>query len=222
MMSVEESGRTVEEAVARALAALDVSQEDVHVEVLTAATRGMLGLGARLARVRVTVKEGTASVARVLAQRLFRIMGYAPTLAVEERMEGVYLEARGDRLGALIGRHGATLDALEFLLQLMTAKRVGDQVKVYVDVEGYRARRHRALEDLARRMAQRVQREGREVPLDPMSPRERRVVHTTLAEDPHVVTFSQGEEPLRRVVIAPKSQQVSVSPDILRDAPGEG
>ncbi len=222
MISVEESGRTVEEAVARALAALDVSAEDVHVEVLTAATRGMLGLGARVARVRVTVKEATVTVARVLAQRLFRIMGYAPTLAVEERVEGIYLDARGDRLGALIGRHGATLDALEFLLQLMTAKRVGDQVKVFVDVEGYRARRHRALEDLAQRTAQHVQREGRQMLLDPMTPRERRVIHTTLAEDAHVVTFSQGEEPLRRVVIAPKSQPSSIAPDIPRDVPGEG
>jgi len=221
MISVEESGRTVEEAIARALAALDVSQEDVHVEVLAAASRGVLGLGARGARVRVTVKEGTATVARILAQRLLRIMGYAPTVAVEERARGIHVEVRGESLGALIGRRGATLDAVEFLLQLMTAKRIGDTVKVSMDVGGYRARRQRVLEDIARRMARRAQLEQREVPLEPMGPRERRIIHTALAEDPHVSTFSQGEEPLRRVVIAPKGQQ-AVSSDRPRDEPVEG
>ncbi len=221
MMQVEESGRTVEEAIARALQALGVSQDDVQVEVLVAGARGMLGLGARDARVRVTLKEGTATLARVLAERLLRTMGYAPTVVVEERAEAIHLDVRGDHLGALIGRHGATLDALETLLELMTAKRAGDKVKVSVDVEGYRARRRRVLEDLARQTAQRAQRERREVLLDPMGPRERRVIHTTLAGDPHVTTYSQGEGELRRVIIAPKEQVVPPTQDVSDDELGD-
>jgi spoIIIJ-associated protein len=211
-MEIEESGRTVDEAVGRALEALGVSRDEVQIEVLAPGTRGMLGLGAREARVRVTIKDGVATVARSLADRLFRAMGYTPVVVAEAREDGIYVDAHGAALGALIGRHGATLDAIDFLLEAMTAKRTGKKVKVVLDVEGYRARRRKTLESLARRVAQRAQREGRAVALEPMGARERRLIHTALAEDPAVMTYSEGEEPLRRVVVAPKEREINRAP----------
>lgn len=212
MMHVEESGRTVEEAVARALEALGVTHDAVDIEVLVAGTRGMLGLGARDARVRVTIKQGAAGVARALAQQLLASMGYRSTVAVESRDDGIYVDARGPVLGALIGRHGVTLDALDLLLEAMTVKRAGEKVKVVLDIEGYRSRRQRTLEALARRIAQRAQLEGRAVALEPMGARERRLIHTTFADDPEVMTYSEGEEPLRRVVIAPRAGRIPELP----------
>ncbi len=222
MTGVEETGRTVEDALERALAALGVSRDDVLVEILEAGSRGILGLGARDARVRVILKEGPATLARVLAERLFLAMGHTVTIAVVERDGVIYLDVRGHHLGPLIGRGGATLDALEVLLGLMTAKRSGEKVKVHVDVEGYRERRRRTLEDLARRIAERVQQERRELPLDPMDPRERRIIHTALAGHPHVVTYSQGEGALRRVVVAPKLTEARAAPPSADDEPVGG
>ncbi len=209
MTLVEESGRTVEEAVERALAALGASRDEVEVEILDAGSRGVLGLGARAARVRVTVKEAQGAVAHALTERLLRAMGFAATVSTREREGAIFVDVTGQNLGALIGKHGGTLDAIDLVLGLMVAKRVGEKVRVSVDVEGYRAHRRQSLEELARRMALRAQRERSEVPLAPMESRDRRIVHTTLADHPHVFTYSQGEGALRRVIIAPKVSEAS-------------
>ncbi len=211
MTQVEQTGRTVEDAIERALVTLGVSREAVHVEILEAGTRGMLGFGARVARVRVTLKEERATIAQALARKLLEAMGYTPTLLAQEREGAVFLDIRGEHLGGLIGRHGGTLDAIEMLLSLMVAKRSGEKMKLLVDVEGYRERRRRSLEDLARRVADRVHREGREFALEPMDARERRIIHTALAEHPSVLTHSQGEGSMRRVIVAPKGTELQVT-----------
>ena len=204
MKQVEASGRSVEEAIGRARASLGVTHADVDVEVLDPGSRGMFGLGAREARVRLTLKAGPAAVAQQLTERLLQAMGFAGTVQVHERNDAVSVEIRGQNLGALIGRRGATLEAIELLLGLMVARQVETRTRILLDVEGYRERRQRVLEDLARRIASQVQREGREVALEPMEGKERRVIHTTLADHLHVYTFSRGEGPMRRVVIAPR------------------
>lgn len=204
MKQVEASGRTVEEAVDRALTELGAAQEDAEIEVLDPGTRGMLGLGARDVRVRVTLKAAPAAEAHQLAVRLLGAMGFAVTVRVHERDEVIAVEVHGQDLGALIGRRGSTLEALELLLGLMVSRSSGVRRKVVVDVEGYWERRQQSLENLARKIAERVHRQGREVMLQPMAARERRIVHTTLAGHPDVLTYSSGEGAARRVVIAPR------------------
>lgn len=212
MTHVETSGRTVEEAVLQALEELGVAREDVDVEVLDPGARGMLGLGARETRVRVTVRDSPASVAHTLMARLLRLMGFAGAVRVREQDDMVAVQVTGDHLGALIGRRGATLDALQFLLGLMVARQTHVRTRVTVDVEGYRERRRVVVEDLARRAAERAEREGREIALEPMGASDRRIVHTMLAQTPSVVTFSRGEDPARHVVVAPKT--AATSPDV--------
>lgn len=219
MRQAEGTGRSVEEATERALAELGVSREDAEVEVLDPGTRGMLGLGARAARVRVSLKVDPASVAHQLAARLLEAMGFDGTVRAHEQDGVVSVQVRGENLGVLIGRRGATLDAVELLLGLMVARQSRSRVKVVVDVEGYRERRRLWLEDLARRTAERVLREGREVMLEPMEASERRVVHTTLASHPGVFTSSRGEGTARRVVIAPKRTTETVETE--REPVGE-
>jgi spoIIIJ-associated protein len=205
MRQVEGAGRTVEEATERALMQLGASHEDVDVEVLDVGTRGMLGIGAREARVRVTLREGAAATAHRLADRLLQTMGFATTVRAREAGDTVTVEVRGQDLGALIGRKGGTLESVELLLGAMVAKETGLRSRIILDVEGYWERRHAYLEKLARQTADRVSREGRQIVLAPMPSRERRVIHSLLAEHPAVTTFSQGEGPDRRVVIAPRS-----------------
>jgi spoIIIJ-associated protein len=184
---------------------LGASHEDVDVEVLDAGTRGMLGLGAREARVRVTLREGAAAAAHRLADRVLQLMGFATTVRAREAADTVTIEVHGQDLGALIGRRGGTLEAVELLLGAMVAKETGLRSRIILDVEGYWERRHTYLEKLARQTAERVQRDGRQIVLAPMPARERRVIHSLLADHPSVVTFSQGEGMDRRVVIAPRT-----------------
>lgn len=113
------------------------------------------------------------------------------------------LDVDGDDLGILIGRRGGTLAALQYIVNLIVAKKVKHRVSFGVDVDGYRRRREQALVTLARRMADRVRASGRSVTLEPMPPNERRIVHITLAEDPAVMTVSIGEGEARKVAITP-------------------
>jgi len=205
MKHAEGSGRTVEEATERALMQMGASPEDVDVAVLDAGTRGVLGLGARDARVRVTLREGAAAAAHRLAERLLQGMGFATTVRAREAGDTVTVEVHGQDLGALIGRRGGTLEAVELLLGAMVAKETGLRSRIIVDVEGYWERRSAYLEKLARQTAERVQRDGRQVLLVPMPARERRVIHSLLTDHPAVMTFSQGEGQERRVVVAPRA-----------------
>ncbi|HEU4798742.1 MAG TPA: RNA-binding cell elongation regulator Jag/EloR [bacterium] len=204
MKQAEASGRSVEEAIDRAVTELGATPDDVQVEVLDAGTRGMLGIGAREARVRVTLKEGAGAVAHRLAAQLLRAMGFAASVRARESDDEVNLEIKGQDLGALIGRRGSTLESLEVLLGLMVAKESGIRSRVIVDVEGYWERRREWLERLAHQTAERVQRDRRPIMLEPMPARERRIVHTVLADHPAVITHSSGEGVERRITVAPR------------------
>jgi len=203
MRQVETTGRTVEEAVGRAAGELGVERDDVDVEVVDPGARGMLGLGAREARVRVTLKGNPGAIAHTVMARLLQEMGLPGTVRVHQQDDLISVQVSGERLGALIGRRGATLDAVQLLLGLMVARQTRTKTHVVVDVEGYRERRRVALEELAHRTAERVAR-AVEVELEPMDAFERRIIHTTLAEHPQVMTFSRGEGAARRVVVAPR------------------
>ena len=120
--------------------------------------------------------------------------------------DGLYIHMIGDTLGILIGRRGETLDALQYLTSLQVNKGREGYIRVTLDTENYRAKREDSLRRLAQRMANRAQKTGRKVVLEPMNPYERRVLHTALQNHPAVTTHSEGEEPNRRVVIMLKGQ----------------
>ncbi len=144
---------------------------------------------------------------------------FAPAEVIKKLMELMNLEAEieksrvngndmysinGKELGVLIGKHGQTLEALQFIINLILLRKTDAKKKINIDVEGYRARREKSLRDLARRIADKAKRERRKVVLEPMLPSERRIIHLTLQRNPYISTYSQGEEPMRRVVISPK------------------
>ena len=207
MPSIEASGKSIEEALEAALKELDVAPERVEVEVLEEPGRGMLGLGGNEAKIRVTVLKESALEAERFLLGLIERMGIEAS--VEHRLgspdEGpAIIDVRGEDLGLLIGWRGETLRGLQLLVNQAVRQALEDAEAVVIDVERYRARREDSVRELALRVADRAKRNQERVGLEPMQPYERRVVHTTLAEDPDVSTESEGEEPERRVVVTPK------------------
>lgn len=147
-----------------------------------------------------------AGRAQEFLQQLTELMGVHVSVAVATDEEGnVRVNMEGDTLGILIGRRGETLDALQYLTSLLVNKGQNNYTRVTLDTEGYRAKREEALVRLANRMANRCQKTGRKVSLEPMNPYERRILHSALQEHPAVTTHSEGEEPNRHVVITLKS-----------------
>ena len=116
----------------------------------------------------------------------------------------VYIELSGADCGTIIGRRGATLDAIQYLTSLVVNKKHDEYIKVVIDAEDYRSRREKTLEQLANKMARKAVRSHRSMKLDPMNPYERKVIHATLQADSRVTTKSEGQDPYRRVVIEPK------------------
>ncbi len=215
--TVEKSGRTVEEAVEEALASLGLTRDRVEVDVLEEPTRGVLGLiGQRPARVRVTAKIDATEKARKFLEELVELMGYPHVTVKATVVEGALrLSIEGGNLGGLIGRRGSTLDAIQYLVNLVASRHArgggdgeeaGERLRIVVDAEGYRGKREEALRRLARGVAERVHREGKRALLEPMNPMERRIIHLAVQECAGVVSHSEGEEPYRYVVISPEGE----------------
>lgn len=249
--SIEITADSVEDATAEALAQLSARSDEVVVEVIATPRAGVLGLGARQARVRVTRKAAYATAtadssradaapgekagaarnvaaasaksddgagsnrksadqeeqrreATVILKQILEKMGErAEVNQIEVDAESVELEIKGDGSGILIGRHGQTLDALEYVVNRILARRIKDAAPISLETESYRSRRRQQLHRMALSVGERAKREHQSVRLDPMPPRDRRVVHLALKDDPMITTRSAGEGFLRSIEIAP-------------------
>ena len=146
--------------------------------------------------------------ARTFLENIFRCMGINVELTMEyDQKEGCLgCTFAGDEMGILIGKRGQTLDSLQYLTSLVINKNKNDYTRVKLDTEDYRARRADTLENLSRNIAYKVKRSRRPVALEPMNPYERRIIHSSLQGNRYVETYSEGEEPYRHVVVAPKRQ----------------
>ena len=220
MRSVEVEGATIDEAIEKALDVLREDRDRVDVEILDHSARGLLGFGGRTARVRATVRASAFTVvsretsstvgidaARLTLEEVLRHLGSRLELEVGGPVDGCWpFLVKGSDAGIAIGRHGQTLDAIEYLLNRIAAQRSGAPERIELDVEGYRQRRRESLEATARRAASKVKETGMPAALNPMNPRERRIVHLVLNEDRDVSTRSEGEGSFRRVMIVPRSR----------------
>ena len=278
MDSIEVEAASVEEATREALEQLGVREDEATVEVLATPRSGVLGLGARNARVRVTrqaeaaaganhlaanespqaaqtpsprregpperrprgrenqrrgrsdgggargqnqqtnagdddsgaagrksaeVEEQRREAMEILKQILEKMGERSDVRQIEVDAETVELEIKGDGSGVLIGRHGQTLDALEYIVNRILARRIKDAAPISLETESYRARRRQQLHRMALSMGEKAKREHKPVRLEPMAPRDRRVVHLALKEDPMITTRSAGEGVLRSIEIVP-------------------
>jgi len=223
MESLEVHAKTVEEATQRALDQLGLTRDEVEIVVVKEGRGGILGLGAEDAVVRVTpiAKEtktesrNVEDVARSVLQQLLDMLGVSGSIERQTQpvkteegggIEPVAFDIKGEDLGILIGRRGQTLSSLQYVVRLLVGRRIETWVPIIIDVEGYRQRRYKALESLAHEMAERVKARGAPFTLEPMPPYERRIIHLSLANDPHVTTESVGQGDERKVVIRPKKK----------------
>ena len=250
MSYIDVTGKTPEEAIAKALAQLGMERDDVSVEILERAKSGFLGLGGNPARVRVTygsdepevVEEVAAPVeekpapapkaekpvevkaeepaapvvkeepvcddenARRICAFLEGLLEHLDSHAqvkVTESEKGRYkVILEGQKLGALIGRRGETLDAIQQLTNYAVNSGSEKRIRVHVDAENNRAKREQSLVALANKVAAKVTKYRRSVTLEPMNAYERHVIHAALQDVPNVSTFSVGTEPNRRVVVS--------------------
>lgn len=205
MKVIERTGKTVEEAVGFALQELGASREQVEVEVLEEPSKGIFGfIGVKPAKVKVVFKDGPSQKAGQLLKQIFQTMQLQVDMNVAEKEQGLFINLEGPDLGILIGRRGETLDALQYLVNLSVNKNQEVRKKIVIDVEGYRNRREETLQKLALKLADKARQRGRNVVLEPMSSQERRIIHTALQGREDIYTFSEGEEPYRKIVISPK------------------
>lgn len=205
MREIEKSARTTEEAIDEALAELGLTKDEVEVEVLEEGTKGLFGLlGSKNARVKVKEILTPEKKAINLLKDIFKCMNLSVDLEAQTTGEHIKINLIGPDLGILIGRRGETLDALQYYLNLAANRNFEKRVRFVIDVENYRQRREDTLCKLAHRLADKVRRKDKEVILEPMSPYERRIIHTALQDNKDVFTYSEGEEPYRKIIIAPK------------------
>jgi len=203
------TGKTIEAAVAAAAETLGVDVSEVEFEVLEHPKKGFLGFGEVLAKVRVTYDPPPEKNALMLVRKLIEDMNLEVSAELGEPEgdagdKAIYIS--GKDAGVLIGHHGDTLDALQYLVNLAANKRDEDSkhpyTRIIIDVENYRAKREETLRKLARRVANRVKRYGKSVSLEPMNPYERRIIHSEVQSIDGVTSASIGVEGNRRVVIS--------------------
>jgi spoIIIJ-associated protein len=217
MREVERSAPSVEEAIEAALDELGVSEQGAEIQILREPQKGLLGLGGQDALVRVRVREEEASEADLEEQAELAeefLEGLLDGMGIEAEIDSHVVEGamyvdivgaeEGEGMGLLIGKHGATLEALQELVRSAVQRRTASRCRILVDVEDYAKRRRSQLADRARQVARRVRRTGRQEALEAMSPYERKIVHDAASEVDGVESASEGQEPDRRVVIRKK------------------
>lgn len=204
---MEITAATVEQAIEKAEEQLGVNRDQLEVTVTREGKSGILGIGGEEAVVKVELlatQGKDTQVAVEVLETLLRLMGLTGTVDMSEKETRVALDIEGDDLGILIGRHGQTLDCLEYVVRLIVSERVKGWLPLNVDVCGYRKRRYDSLDEMAWRLAEQVKVKRSSIALDPMPPAERRIIHLALTDHPDVVTHSTGEGADRKVVISLK------------------
>ena len=224
--TITKTGKTVEEAIKAALEELGVAEENCKIEIISEPKGGFMGLGGKEAEVKVTadiedseaeeedvvyygddesfegdaVSEAEDAAVRFVAEVLSGI-GIHGNMDSYREDDTIYISVSGNDCGSAIGRHGETLEAITYMTTLIANKHSEERVRVHLDVGGYRKHREQVLINLANKAAFKVRKTGRKGVMEPMTPSERRLVHSHLQSFNGVETHSEGEEPNRRIIV---------------------
>ena len=218
MEFLEFEGKTTEEAIEQACTHFQLPPESLDIEIISVGSPGLFGIGGRKAKVRVVLSreeegesggEGEADAdllpqAQELLERILELMGEkAKILGRFDEEDRLSLGIDAEDPGLLIGKQGQTLEALQYLLTKMIAKKARRKVRVFIDIESYRARHQEALTQLAIKSGEKAKKSGKPITLNPMNPHDRRIVHLALQGDKEVKTMSRGEGLYKKVVVYP-------------------
>jgi spoIIIJ-associated protein len=203
MKSIETIGKTVDEAFNKALSELKVSKSKVVIDILDEGSKGLFNLfGAKPAKIKVTVKENHIDDAKEFLRQVLDSMSLEAEIDIKESGNSVNIEISGPNMGTIIGYRGETLDALQYLLSLVINKNHDIPYKrVMLDTESYRKKREETLKRVADKTAYKVRNNRRAFKLEPMNPYERRIIHSALQSYDDIKTYSEGEEPFRRIIV---------------------
>ncbi len=205
LRSVETTGKTVEEAILVAVGQLGTQKEKLDIEVLEQPEKSLFGLiQKKEAKIRATVKLDIIDISKQYLCDLFKLMNVEVDTEITLNNDELHVELIGKKIGVLIGKRGETLDSIRYLLSLHIGRFTDEKIRVVIDSEGYLAKREQALQKLAVSIAHKVKKTRRRVILEPMNSYERRIIHSTLQDDPYVKTVSEGEEPYRKVIVVLK------------------
>lgn len=205
MKVIEKTGKTVDDAVVSALAELKATREEVEITILEAGSKGILGFGSKSAKVTVKLNFNPERIATDFLNEVSNEMGIdieiETTLKDNNKLD---INLKGKSIGILIGKHGRTLDSLQYLTNLVVNKGEEKFVTINLDAESYRTRRRETLETLAFNLCKKVKATKKGVVLEPMTSYERRIIHTVIQNDKYVSSHSEGIEPHRYIVISPR------------------
>jgi len=224
--TVETTGKTIEQALEKALRELGARKEDVDIKLVEETHGGLRGIfGGKLVRIRVTLREGavatgavttdTSDVIREIIGEVLGYMGVDHSITIEESEDTTFVNITSEGLdGLLIGRRGETLGSIQHIVNRVFTSRTGRHSKITVDVGGYVRRKHRLLVEKAQKLAERVRRTQQEFDFEPLKASERRIIHLAVSEFDDVTTYTIGDGLLRKVVISPRT---SATEDLPRD-----
>ncbi|MDU1323015.1 MAG: RNA-binding cell elongation regulator Jag/EloR [Clostridium botulinum] len=203
MKVIEMTGKTIEEAINHGLKELNTSKDKVEIKVIDEGSKGFLNfIGTRPAKIEMKLKKDYEKEVRDFLESILKSMNVEANINIREKKDVIKIDLSGSDMGIIIGYRGETLDSLQYLVSLVINKDQScDYKRVILDTENYRDKREETLKKLARRLGHKVRETGRPVKLEPMNPYERRIIHSELQNNNYVETYSEGEEPFRKVVI---------------------
>ena len=205
-MEIKEfTAKTIAEAIRVGLEEMGLTEDQADVEVLEEPTRGILGIGSKKAKVRISKKKTDGERANDFVNGLFEIINMPATTELQEDENGIVINVITTTSSSVIGYRGEVLDAIQCLAGAVANTGKDEYSRVVVDCEGYRGKREETLKNLAEKLAAKAVRMGRKVSLEPMNPFERRVIHSALADNAEVKTASEGKEPNRYISIIPNN-----------------
>lgn len=206
MKIIEMTGKTVDDALKNALKELNLTEDKVEFEVLEEGSKGLFNLiGSKPAKIKVTVKRDAALESKIFLTNVLNSMGIKADIEVKEENDTIFINLSGAKMGLVIGYRGETLDSLQYLVSLVVNKNHDvPYKKIVLDTENYRSKREETLKRVAQKTAYKVKKTGRPYKLEPMNPYERRIIHSALQDYTDINTYSEGEEPFRRIVVSLK------------------
>ena len=208
MKYVIKQSKTVDDAIKDALLELDVTEDAVEIEIIEEASKGLFGIiGSKEAKVRVTLVYDPINQAKEFMNKILMSMSIKGDVDVRKEEDVLFVDITGidpDDKGIVIGKRGNTLDSIQYLLSLAINKNRDKYTRISLDIEDYRKRREETLIRLAEKMADKAKYINKPVKLEPMNPSERRIIHSALQKHNGVTTYSEGDDPFRRVVIQAK------------------
>lgn len=222
--SIIAEGKTTEEAISNGLKQLNTTRDNVDIKVIEEHSKRFFSiLAPRVVKVELKLKnkieekreyivddaslENAKQKTEKFLKELFSFDKNQPSIKIEIKDRCVYADIKGSNLGYLIGYRGEVLDSIQTLTSTVANKGSEEYVKILVDIENYRAKREKTLTGLAKSIANTVIREKKSITLEPMTPLERKIIHSALQNNDRVITNSIGEEPYRKVVISLKREQ---------------